>query len=48
MTAKERRWDLFVWDWDGTIMDTTGLIALGLQQAVEKLGLTPVTFEKEK
>lgn len=48
MTAKERRWDLFVWDWDGTIMDTTGLIALGLQQAVEKLGLTPVTFEKAK
>ena len=46
MTAKERRWDLFVWDWDGTIMDTTGLIALGLQQAVEKLGLTPVPFER--
>ena len=36
MTAKERRWDLFVWDWDGTIMDTTGLIALGLQQAVAR------------
>lgn len=35
MTAKERRWDLFVWDWDGTIMDTTGLLPWGCSRLLK-------------
>lgn len=39
------RWDLFVFDWDGTVMDTTALIAMGLQQACGALGYEVPSFE---
>ena len=29
MTSTSRKYDLVVFDWDGTVMDTTGLIAEG-------------------
>lgn len=31
-------YQLYVFDWDGTVMDTTGLIAQGMQQACVALG----------
>lgn len=36
--SKHRPYDLVVFDWDGTIMDTTGLIAEGIQHAAVALG----------
>jgi len=37
--AATRRFDLVVFDWDGTLMDSTTLIAEALQQAFRDLGL---------
>lgn len=34
-----RRFDLLVFDWDGTLMDSTGLIALCIRQAARDLAL---------
>jgi phosphoglycolate phosphatase len=34
----ERRYDLIVWDWDGTIMDSTPTIVYCIQQACRDLG----------
>ena len=31
MTGFAPKYDLFVFDWDGTVMDTTALIAKGIQ-----------------
>lgn len=33
------RWDLVVFDWDGTIMDTTALITKSIQHAAREMGL---------
>ena len=33
-----KHWELFVFDWDGTVMDTTYLIARAMQQACKALG----------
>ena len=33
MTMQSKSYQLYVFDWDGTVMDTTGLIARGMQQA---------------
>ena len=41
----ERRWDLFVFDWDGTIMDTTALIAIGIQKACVAMGYPEPSLE---
>lgn len=37
------RYDLVVFDWDGTLMDSAGAIAQALQLAVQDLGLEPPT-----
>jgi len=34
----KRRYDLIVWDWDGTIMDSTPTIVNCIQQACRDLG----------
>ena len=34
----DRRYDLIVWDWDGTIMDSTPTIVNCIQQACRDLG----------
>lgn len=39
------RWDLVVFDWDGTIMDTTALITKSIQHAAREMGL-PVPSDK--
>ena len=36
---KHPRWDLFVFDWDGTIMDTIGIISLGVRETARAFGL---------
>lgn len=35
--------DLIVWDWDGTIADSTGMISQALIQAADEVGLPPLT-----
>ena len=35
-----RRYDLIVFDWDGTVMDSTAVIATSIQAACRDLGLT--------
>ena len=37
--TERRDFELYVFDWDGTIMDTTYLIARGMQEAARALGL---------
>ena len=44
MTVKQ--FDLVVWDWDGTIADSTGMITQALIRAAEETGLPPLTTEK--
>lgn len=39
------RYELVVFDWDGTVMDTTALIALGIQHAAKEMGYTVPTYE---
>src|SRR5437763_15536536 len=34
-----RRFELLVFDWDGTLVDSTGIIAMAIQQACCDLGL---------
>ena len=41
-SAGEFAYDLVVFDWDGTLMDTTGLIARGIQHAARVMGYTPL------
>ncbi|MDP1680065.1 MAG: HAD hydrolase-like protein, partial [Candidatus Nitrotoga sp.] len=35
-----KRYDLIVFDWDGTVMDSTAVIASSIQAACRDLGLT--------
>jgi phosphoglycolate phosphatase len=39
VSTKEKQFDLIVWDWDGTLADSTGMIARALVQAAEQVGL---------
>ena len=41
-----RRFDLIVFDWDGTIVDSTAMIARCIQKAAADLGLTVPTIEQ--
>ena len=45
MTGFAPKYDLFVFDWDGTVMDTTALIALGIQHAAREMGYAVPTYE---
>ena len=38
-TKRHGRYELYVFDWDGTVMDTTALIARGIQEAARALAL---------
>ena len=46
--AESRRYDLIVFDWDGTIMDSTGLIAECIQLAAIDMCLPVPTIEEAK
>jgi phosphoglycolate phosphatase len=41
-----RRFDLIVYDWDGTIVDSTAMIAICIQKAAADLGLAVPTIEQ--
>jgi phosphoglycolate phosphatase len=43
---QEKPFDLIVWDWDGTIADSTGMITLALIKAAEQAGLPALSAEK--
>lgn len=38
-----KRFDLIVWDWDGTLADSTGLIVDAIVRAAEQVGLPTIT-----
>jgi len=41
-----RRFDLIVFDWDGTLMDSTGAIVASIQAAATDLGIEPPSDER--
>lgn len=43
-----RRFDLIVFDWDGTLMDSTGAIVASIMSAATDLGLEPPTEERAR
>ena len=45
---KEKQFDLIVWDWDGTLADSTGLIALALVEASEQVVLTKLDLQQAR
>jgi len=40
-----KQYDLIVWDWDGTLADSTGMITRAIVKAAEQVGLSPLTAE---
>lgn len=40
-----KQFDLVVWDWDGTLADSTGMITNAILKAAEQVGLPPITAE---
>ena len=45
---KEKNFDLIVWDWDGTLADSTGMIARALVAAAEQVGLPTLALDKAR
>jgi phosphoglycolate phosphatase len=45
MIEREERFDLIVFDWDGTLADSTGLITNSIREAFAELGLAVPTRE---
>ena len=45
-TRKDRRFDLIAFDWDGTLMDSTAVIASSIQRACADLGLPVPSDER--
>jgi len=43
-----KQFDLIVWDWDGTIADSTGIITNALLKAADQVGLPSLTAEKAR
>ena len=41
-----KQFDLIVWDWDGTLADSTGMIARAIQSAAETVGLPAITLQQ--
>lgn len=39
---KEKRFDLIVWDWDGTLADSAGMITHAIVLAAQQVGLPPL------
>lgn len=40
-----KKFDLIVWDWDGTLADSTGMIVNAILKAAEQVGLPAITRE---
>lgn len=43
-----RRYELIVFDWDGTLMDSTGAIVASIKAAAEDLGIAPPPEERAR
>ncbi len=43
-----KRFDLIVFDWDGTLMDSTGAIVASIKAAATDLGIAPPTDERAR
>ena len=43
---QKKRFDLIVFDWDGTLMDSTGAIVASIQAAARDLGIQPPSDER--
>lgn len=41
-----KQYDLIVWDWDGTLADSTGMITRAIVKAAEQVGLSPLSSEQ--
>ncbi len=48
MTTRPQRFDLIAFDWDGTLFDSTALIARCIQRAAVDIGLPEPEFSKAK
>lgn len=44
----EKRFDLVVWDWDGTVADSTGMITQALIKAAEQAALPALSAERAR
>jgi phosphoglycolate phosphatase len=42
----DKQFDLIVWDWDGTLADSTGMITVALLKAAEEVGLPALSREQ--
>lgn len=43
-----KQFDLIIWDWDGTIADSTGMITLSILKAAAQVGLPALSPEKAR
>lgn len=41
----KKQFDLIIWDWDGTLADSTGMIANAIMQAAEQVGLPKLELQ---
>lgn len=41
-----KQYDLIVWDWDGTLADSTGMITRAIVKAAAQVGLSPLSAEQ--
>lgn len=48
MVKKRKQFDLIVWDWDGTLADSTGMIARAIVKAAEQVGLPSLTMDQAR
>lgn len=46
--SNAKQFDLIVWDWDGTLADSTSMIARALVQAAEQVGLPTLTLQEAR
>lgn len=44
----KKQFDLIVWDWDGTLADSTGMIARAIVKAAEQVGLPQLELNKAR
>lgn len=44
----KKQFDLIVWDWDGTLADSTGMIARAIVKAAEQVGLPKLELDKAR
>ncbi len=43
-----KQFDLIIWDWDGTVADSTGMITMSILKSAQKVGLPTITAEEAR